>query len=785
MRLTLRTLLAYLDGILEPKDAEELGKKIEESEYASGLVHRVRDVMRRLRLGAPSVSESGPGLDPNIVAEYLDNTLAPDRVTDFEKVCLDSDTHLAEVAASHQILTLVLGEPAEIDEATRQRMYEVKDVHSGAKPPPPPAHPAETAVAGEPSLSLDLEGGDDGGQRKARPRPTVPEYLREPRQRRRWLTAAAGAVAAICVVLLALWLFGEFEPGTWFGDVLVSCGLVSPKEVATSVGKRNDKDKPVQKGEGKNEGATVPAGEHTTEAGKGRAVKSGTGPAKRVPAVLPGEKTPPAVPSGAGGAGIGNGPKSPPRVKNLPNPENQATESKRTPPVEGSKPPVKPKPEAPVAEATKPAGDAGTQPAPAPPEAQPEPVGCLLSGGEQVLLSDAPPNGWMRVAVNQTLIPQRVLALPTYRPKIGLTSGVAVEMLSGTNYGTRADLLGSSAKELSGIRLLFGRVVLMPIGKKGTRLRVEFGEHHGTISFIDAESIAALEVHHLHPPGTNPESEPGRVTADLFVIGGAITWEETVDGKVGEPQRLAPAQRLSFDGAVTGTPLAGRELPKWIAADAALKGALSPREMLDRTVSPLIAQSLPTDQPARLELFESLKSRKREVRWLALRCLTYIGQFHDLVAALNNTDEKLHWQEYIDALRAAVDRDAETAAAVRVELEKQYSEQAAALYRMLWGYTDKQLEFGDSGKGGEDAKLVHGMNDDLLAVRVLSYANLKEITGKGAIYRPEDSPTRRQQTIRNWQQRLEAREIRWAKAEPRPRAPLHEKVTTPVPRRGE
>ena len=122
MRLTLRTLLAYLDDLLEPSQAKELGAKIQESPMASELVTKIRDVIRKRRLTAPVVSGPGCDLDANLVAEYLDNTLSPEGVTDLEQICLESDVHLAEVAAAHQILTLVLGEPVDIGPLSRDRM---------------------------------------------------------------------------------------------------------------------------------------------------------------------------------------------------------------------------------------------------------------------------------------------------------------------------------------------------------------------------------------------------------------------------------------------------------------------------------------------------------------------------------------------------------------------------------------------------------------------------------------------------------------------------------------
>jgi hypothetical protein len=123
MRLTLRTLLAYLDDTLEPTEAKLIGEKVAESEAAQELVARIKLVTRRRRLTTPPATGPGARLDANTVSEYLDNRLSADQLAEVEETCIGSDAHLADVAACHQILTLVLGEPILVPPTARQRMY--------------------------------------------------------------------------------------------------------------------------------------------------------------------------------------------------------------------------------------------------------------------------------------------------------------------------------------------------------------------------------------------------------------------------------------------------------------------------------------------------------------------------------------------------------------------------------------------------------------------------------------------------------------------------------------
>jgi hypothetical protein len=195
MRLTLRTLLAYLDDTLEPAEAKQIGQKVAESDTAQELIARIKQVTRRRRLTTPP--DAGPNkLDANTIADYLDNTLDADQLAEVEQICLASDVHLAEMASCHQILTLVLGEPALVPPTAKKRMYALTKGRESIQSRKPPA----VAPADVDELQPEAKEVDE----------TLRLGLPALRRKGGWQNAAIifggafGLVACLVIVVLAL-----------------------------------------------------------------------------------------------------------------------------------------------------------------------------------------------------------------------------------------------------------------------------------------------------------------------------------------------------------------------------------------------------------------------------------------------------------------------------------------------------------------------------------------------------------------------------------------------------
>ena len=105
MRLTLRTLLAYRDGVMARSDAEDLHRRIQSSPFAANLLKRIDLVSKEVHRASPTIVGKGVVGDPNNFAEYLDDTLHGETVPELERLCLESNVHLSELAACHNLLS--------------------------------------------------------------------------------------------------------------------------------------------------------------------------------------------------------------------------------------------------------------------------------------------------------------------------------------------------------------------------------------------------------------------------------------------------------------------------------------------------------------------------------------------------------------------------------------------------------------------------------------------------------------------------------------------------------
>jgi hypothetical protein len=104
MRLTLRTLLSYRDGVLPQKAHEELGFKFRESQTAQSLASRIDRSQTPPASLESELAQIEQTCSPNEVSEFLDGGMSLDRVFAMERKCIGSDAMLAELATVHTIL---------------------------------------------------------------------------------------------------------------------------------------------------------------------------------------------------------------------------------------------------------------------------------------------------------------------------------------------------------------------------------------------------------------------------------------------------------------------------------------------------------------------------------------------------------------------------------------------------------------------------------------------------------------------------------------------------------
>jgi hypothetical protein len=799
MRLTLRTLLAYLDDVLEPTQAKELGEKIAESSVATALVNRMREVLRRRRLSAPAVQGPGSGVDANRIGEYLDNTLPPDAVADIERVCLESDVHLAEVAACHQILTLVLGEPVDVPLDSRERMYALGPKAATLEVDEPTERPTtrissitnpvmQRTTIVPASGPVEVPSVVDDFRNNG-----LPEYLRPETTWRSYLPY--GALAAV----LLLWA------GLVYFDPPISPKR-SPAEIAADrnntellVDDNHELDVPLTEEPPReipagravvNGGTNVPAPMDDVAGDPGdqpiapRTASRGptivtprTTETKRVPMEPVGDE-----PAGGEAVAALNGPtpETPaerPDSRKLPTPTDDLVSADL-----GEAGAVGPKPAAPEAPSEFPAGDlrqpgrAGssaaarpipvpdsepaaddsalasatpaptrpTEPEPLTPEpASAGPVVCkYLSRTGVAIVSDRSAESYMVLGRDRSIETGDVVAVP--EPFEG-------EFDVGERYrlripgGTTMLRLGPTAAADHGWALIRGRMHLSTDGAaratERTVVALQIRDRMWKIELLAPDTRLSVAMVPRDPQDFEEQFDGIMFKAAVVLERGVVRVTGDSTGKVllKTPGwfSLTPGVAFGPNDPVDpeGLNVLERQ-PAWLVASSASTVARNyAKTMEEKFYDP----ATPVEQT----IVGAIDDKRPLVSRLAVDCLVQLQTIPLLVDIIHKTDHEESRRAAIAALRAWLPEVDENRAILKTELERRFTPgDAGIVYRLLWGYGEKHFRDPDTSR-----QLVEWLRHDHIAVRELAWLHIQRSGRRDFEYRPNVNAAQRNTAV--------------------------------------
>jgi hypothetical protein len=738
MRLTLRTLLAWLDGVLPDDEQQQLGAKVSASVMATHLVERIRGAVSRTAIGAPKPEGRGLTEDPNSVAEYLDNTLSSDQLEAFERICIESEVHLAEVAACHSLLaelsrdssrakTLYAEERERIHQRLLGLLSGLRDraatEQAAAAGNGDERHESiETARALRQAIAATPSG--DGVVAQPSPRPGAA---------RSSSTAWAAAVLALALLLtLAGVLTWSLLRGTLAGR-----GGRRPPEVASV-------EPPVAP-------AVQPAAEVVNEA-----VTQGE-PADEAEAVMPAE----AVASAETAAPSNPAPASAEAVA----PVTPAAPSEPPPPAVAMA--VVPAPAAPPTPADVPAPPSAPVPAPAsaPAAAMPEPLGFVGDEGVLFRMTDnVDPEGmaeWSVFPGGSPLATQEDLLVPPTLEAELHVRGVTIRLLPETRAVLAVDADGTPRLEV-----VFGRAVARA-SRADARLGVTAA---GMIGTVDGGLLnpVAIAVDLDRTVGADPASAPPVVRSRIIAARGLVWRQTAAEGRpVEHPLEGIDAQgmldagmALEWSSKVPERVAVARmpTLPAWI------ESGVRP-DRLEKAAGESLAAKVSAAAPLGRSLREMATDKRAENRMLAAATLALIGAFDDLVEQLSTESpgRKLEQRQWSQLEGSSVPLALARGGNAATRLYESFVNRgphgkADLLWALARGVTDEELA------AGADRVIVEALDDPSLIVRRYASKALIDITQPSAVdrtrYRPDGLAEMRRDGAGWWRGQLEKGLIR-------------------------
>lgn len=710
MRLTLRTLLSWKDGMLDADAARDIAARVESSEAARRLAERIDAVASDGSLSAAAPDAAGFAADANTTAEYLDNTLEPGQLAEFERACFQSDALLAETAAAHEMLASWWRDPAPaLPAAASRRLLEAARGRCETRAQAAaPAASRPTVAAPAPST--------------ARPRRAPPAA---------WLLVASAILLLVSLVAVLGWSLtrGSKRPAdrravAARGGVAAPPAGAMPAAAPPRVGPPEDAAIGDIPPGGAIEEPFTPA---NRAADASVAPPSSVAAETTVPAEpgMPAPAVPPADPVPA--------PATPAADVATPSPPAQVDAAAPLGAPVGAPGAVAP------GDRRVPQGDALAIAAPAvpvPPPASPPavpvapPAAAAAAGqakieGRSVLLhrpSADPQAKWLVGAAGTALQPPVELAAPPFcRPTLDV-GGIAIAF----DPGTRA-ALGRDADGTPRLEVVFGAAA----AAGGGRIGITAGALAGVVATTPGVPVG-VEVRLDRRPGDSAEAT--RRVARVQPAAARVEWRQTAaDGGV----RESP---LAGIGAVAAVAYPQALVWRSDRADEATIEAAGPPpagrrggDALDRLAGDSLARRLAAGTDA-IEAIGTLAvdpagRRRVESRLAAAATLAMLGEFDavaELICAAGLDGLRENEWERLDAVavQPALARGPKAAEGLARALAAKVPPAAAdAIARLARGLTDDELADGGA------AELVAGLESPHLAVRRYAIKNLVEITG--------------------------------------------------------